>query len=293
LNSTEKIRKEFGEGDAVRDVGLTTPDDIKRYDDISYGKYGKWNLLDIYHKKGVEKLQPTIISIHGGAWVYGTKEVYQYYCMGLAQRGFTVVNFNYRLAPENLFLAALEDINALFTWIGDHALAYHVDLSNLFVVGDSAGAQLASQYIAMLTNESFRELYNFKVPFEKIQIKAVALNCGIYDMWKAAESNELKDSIEAYLGETTREKLALIDTLKFITPKFPPTYVMTSYYDFVKENAKPMYEFLKEKGIDCIYKMYGNEEKKDIAHVFHVNMRIKEAVQCNDDECMFFRRYIG
>lgn len=292
LNSTEKIRKEFGEGDTARDAGLTTPEDIKRYNDISYGKHGNWNLLDIYHKKDVKKPQPTIISVHGGAWVYGTKEVYQFYGMGLAQRGFTFVNFNYRLAPEDPFPAMIEDINEAFTWVGEHAAEYQIDLSNLFVVGDSAGAQLATQYVTMLLNPEFGKLYDFKLPTDKIHIKAMALNCGVYDMKECVKNSELGDHIQAYFGEITEEKLELVNTLKYITKDFPPSYIMTSYYDFVKQNAIPMYEFLTKKGIECEYKMYGDSEKKDIAHVFHVNMRTKEAAQCNDDECAFFRKYI-
>lgn len=291
-NSTERIRKEFGEGDAARDAGLTTPEDIKRYDNISYGKYGSWNLLDIYHKKDVKKPQPTIISVHGGGWVYGTKEVYQFYGMGLAKRGFTFVNFNYRLAPENPFPAALEDINEAFTWVGEHAGAYQIDLSNLFVVGDSAGAQLATQYVAMLYNSEFGKCYDLKLPTDKIRVKAMGLNCGVYDMRSSLKNSQLANHMQAYFHEITEEKLALVDTLKYITKDFPPCYITTSYHDFLKQNAMPMYEFLWQKGIDCSYKMYGNPEKKDIAHVFHVNMRTEEAAQCNEDECAFFRKYI-
>ena len=32
--------------------------------------------------------------VHGGGWVYGDKQTYQYYCMSLAEKGFAVVNFS-------------------------------------------------------------------------------------------------------------------------------------------------------------------------------------------------------
>ena len=100
LESPQEFRKSAGQSDAVRDAGLETPDNIIRYDNICYGKDPVWNLLDVYHLKGVRGLCPTIVSVHGGGWVYGDKELYQYYCMNLAQKGFAVVNFTYRLAPE-------------------------------------------------------------------------------------------------------------------------------------------------------------------------------------------------
>ena len=70
------IRVNWKISDDKRDEGLTTPEDIVRFDNISYGPYGSDNLLDIYHQKEVTKPQKTIISVHGGGWVYGSKEQY-------------------------------------------------------------------------------------------------------------------------------------------------------------------------------------------------------------------------
>ena len=54
---------------------------------------------------------------------------------------------------------------------------------------------------------------------------------------------------------------------------------MTAYYDFLKEKAEPMYEFLKSKGVDAEWKCYGSEETKYMQHVCHVNMNLEEAKQ--------------
>ena len=62
------IRVNWKISDDKRDEGLTTPEDIVRFDNISYGPYGSDNLLDIYHQKEVTKPQKTIISVHGGGW---------------------------------------------------------------------------------------------------------------------------------------------------------------------------------------------------------------------------------
>ena len=287
--SVEEIRTMFGRGDAERDKGLKTPENIKRYDNIPYGDNGKFNLLDVYHVNGIKDAQPTIISIHGGAWVYGMKEVYQYYCMSLAQKGFTVVNFSYRLAPEDKFPCALEDVNNAFLWVKNNYKKYNIDLNNIFVVGDSCGAQIASQYLAMLTNSDFAKLFDFKLP--DIKVQAVALNCGIYNV-KPYVENSKDPMVEAYIGDKKQEMLPLLDTMKYVNKDFPSSYIMTAYYDFLKENAKPMYDYLTSLGIDCEYKMYGNESRQDIAHVFHCNVKMKEAQQCNEDECNFFKKFI-
>ena len=86
------IRINWKISDDKRDEGLTTPEDIIRFDNISYGSYGDANLLDIYHQKKVTKPQKTIVSIHGGGWVYGSKEQYQFYGVRLAQRGLSLIH---------------------------------------------------------------------------------------------------------------------------------------------------------------------------------------------------------
>lgn len=116
------IRREFKKGDDIRDAGLTAPDDVIRYKDIAYGKDSAMQVLDVYRPKDTKGNLPVIVSVHGGGWVYGDKELYQYYCMSLAQRGFAVVNFTYRLAPEYQFPAPVEDTNSVLAWILDNKL---------------------------------------------------------------------------------------------------------------------------------------------------------------------------
>ena len=94
--------------DRKRDEGLTTPEEILRFDNISYGPDPWWHLLDIYRPKASEGKLPVIIDVHGGGWVYGDKNLYSHYCMDLSRRGFAVVNFNYRLAPRHRFPAGTE-----------------------------------------------------------------------------------------------------------------------------------------------------------------------------------------
>ncbi len=100
------------------------------------------------------------------------------------------------------------------------------------------------------------------------------------------------DLMNDYLGkERPKELMERLDVLGNITSAFPPSFIMTAEYDFLKANAEPMYKFLKEKGVPCEWKKYGEEGQKHMAHVFHVNMNLDEARQCNQDEIAFFKKY--
>jgi acetyl esterase/lipase len=279
----------FSKGDKKRDKGLQTPVDVERKDDLSYGTHGKWNLLDVYTPKIVQDKLPVIVNIHGGGWVYGTKEVYQFYCMSLAQRGFAVVNFNYRLAPASKFPAPLEDLNQVMQWIFEHAAEHPFDLERIFFVGDSAGAHLAGLYTCLCTNPDYARMFTIQPPVGFVP-KAVALNCGIYDIHNLAKENAqgIGKLLQDFLGKKhTQADLDQINVCSFVTKDFPPTYLMTAENDFLKSQAPYMKAKLEEFQVKHNYKLYG-EGNKDILHVFHCNVRLPEATLCNDEECSFF-----
>ncbi|ADL52984.1 alpha/beta hydrolase [Clostridium cellulovorans] len=287
----------FRKGDAIRDKGLINPENIKRYDNIDYyGDEIEEHLLDIYIPTDKTKLLPAIVSIHGGGWVYGNKEAYQFYCMNLAENGFAVVNFNYRLAPKHKFPAALEDVNSVFHWIKENSEKFQIDLENLFVVGDSAGAQLAAQYAAITTNEEYAKIFDFKTT--DIKIKAMGLNCGIFDPLDRVRNQGnllmnrfLKYLLRDYLGKELYRYEREMDFQSNITASYPISFVTCSVNDILVGCKPSFLAKLKNSGITYIYKEYGHNDKS-INHVFHLNIRKEEAIKLNNEQIEFFRQYI-
>ena len=297
-----KTRRDFGRGDKKRDAGQTTPQDIIRFDDILYGddvKFKKWQLLDVYRPRqenaeagqSLTKL-PVIISVHGDAWVYGDKDVYQFYCMRLAQRGFAVVNFSYRLAPETKFPSALQDTEKVFEWVQANADQYGFDLNNIFAVGDSAGGHLLALYAAALTNAEYAQSYPF-IKAKQFTLKGLALNCGKYDMDPALETNPLMPMLLTAMlpGGITKENLDLVNPSKHITKAFPPAFVMTCKGDFLFSQAKIITDAFDAAGVKYEYHCYGSDQEP-LWHVFHCDPRLAIADTCNDDEAAFFKSLI-
>ena len=294
--------------DVKRDKYLKEATDLVICKNLSYtGNQKKYELLDVYYPKSTSDKLPTIMNIHGGGWVYGTKENYKFYCMYLAQMGFAVVNMNYYLAPRKRFPSQLIQINQALEWIESNDSVYPFDLNNMFLVGDSAGAQLVSHYAAIYTNPSFAKVFPFTPP-HKTKIRAVGLNCGIYELSltgktqdgitpsgicaKFSGMNLMGGLIRDYLGRYGEEIAPMLDVKSNITESFPPAYIMTAYYDFLQHEARPMYELLRSRGVDAEYKLYGTKADKHMQHVCHVDMNIPQAFQMNQDELNFFIRHI-
>ncbi|MBQ6126094.1 MAG: alpha/beta hydrolase [Erysipelotrichaceae bacterium] len=284
------IRYDFGKGDRKRDAGLKTPEDVRRFDNISYGRDKKYQLLDVYRPKDVEGKLPVIVSVHGGGWVYGTKETYQFYCMSLAQRGFAVVNYSYRLAPEHRYPAQIEDTNAVIKWIIGNGDAYGFDTDNVFAVGDSAGGRLLSVYAAMLNDEAYAKHYGIDTP-EGFRFNAIALNCGLYRQEYTRKGTAARLLNDLLPKGWTREDLDMLNSTDKIRQGYPPTYVMSANGDFLRGQVDLIVPELEKNGIPHVVKIYG-DEKNTLGHVFHVNMKLKDAALCNDEECAFFRSYM-
>lgn len=280
------MREEFTIGDAKRDSGLVEPSSLEKIRNLSYGPYGKENTFDIYYPKGTNKPLPTIINFHGGGFFYGDKELYRFYTMFLATQGFTVINFNYRLAPEHKYPAPLEDMNRLMHWLIENGINHHVDLDRLFLVGDSAGGQLAEQYATIVSNPSYAALFEFSVA--PVKFKAIALNCSAFFIGQDEPID--KDFPFYYLKGTFLEEQFPVEN--YITPDFPPAFVMTSSHDFLKEVAKPFATLLSDKGVSVEYHLYNYPDGSELEHVFHLDQKSKIARECNLAELTFFKNYL-
>ena len=276
--------------DRKRDSLIPLPVGITECRNISYGSHGKDNLLDVYFPQGTKEPLPTIVSIHGGGYVYGSKEIYRRYGMDMARRGFAFVNFNYRLAPKWRFPTPLWDTNAVMEWICKNAARYHLDPSRILLVGDSAGAQLASQYAAIASNPDYAALFRMDIP--EITIRALGLNCGMYDMNAQAADPRKGISLD-YLGTEIPGSDPRFGVLDAIGANYPPAYITTACHDFLRPCSEPMYELLRARGIKTAWQCYGSEEDESVGHVFHVNIPTPEAIRCNDDTAAFFKEVLS
>lgn len=287
--------KKCTKSDAKRDEGLEIPEDVEYIRDIRYGKEKNYHTLDIcWPKRALESGEetaeklPVIISVHGGGYVYGNKEIYQFYCASLAEKGFAVINFNYRLAPKYKFPAPLEDLNAVIVWMMKNADIYPFDIENVFLVGDSAGAQIASQYGVIYTDKEYRDIMGFRKP--KIKIRALGFCCGTYNLKTKIAKEGPAGIVKDYLTDKPYSFGEKLDITEHITDKYPPVYIFSSKGDILLNECIPMVELLQSRGVTCEYKIYGNEKT---FHVFHVNMRDEFSDEANTDQTNFFKSYIS
>lgn len=111
-------------------------------------------LADVYTPPaGAPTPRPTVILVHGGAFVGGSRSDYAGVARKWAARGYVAVAIDYRLdprlvddasPPKQLAAAtnAILDAEQASMWIKANAASYGVDAAKVFAVGDSAGGAI-------------------------------------------------------------------------------------------------------------------------------------------------------
>lgn len=275
-----EIRERFNKIDTLRDEGLTTPKEIIRLDDLTYGDDEK-QVLDLYLPRKIMPPYPIIIHVHGGGWVYGNKECYQYYCMSLARRGFAVVNYSYRLAPEHLYPSSLEDTALVMDFLYKNAAMLNLDLKHVFMAGDSAGAHLLADYINARTNPSHNQ---FPFIHDNIKVKAISLNCGAFTFG----DQQSRQLIQAMLGT---HDLCEVDILPYVNNLWPPTHVVTCQDDFLRDSAQALIEKLMAEHVFTTFHYY-TSANRDVKHCFFLNIKDPLGDYANEDLIRYFKRFL-
>ena len=109
--------------------------------DIAYGDDPRQQ-MDLYAPSGPGPY-PTLVFFYGGGWDSGSRDQYGWAAQALAARGFVVALPDYRIVPQVVFPAFIEDAAAATARAAQVAGQFGGDPRRLGVLGHSAGAHLA------------------------------------------------------------------------------------------------------------------------------------------------------
>lgn len=166
--------------------------------------------LDLYmpSSKPVAAL-PVVINIHGGGWVFGSREGASLTALPYMQMGFAVVNIEYRLAKTALAPAAVEDALCALQWVGRNAKRYNFDLGKVVVTGNSAGGHLALTTALIkpdseLTNQCAANEPAWSGPYVNAAPKVAAVInwFGITDVADMLQGPNIRSYAVAWFGST-------------------------------------------------------------------------------------------
>ncbi len=253
---------------------------------VPYGKSGRSTTLDVFAPASATAPLPTVVWIHGGAWISGSKEDVAPYLRILAAEGFAAIGVNYTRGPEGAYPLAVHQLVEALRVIDSRAEELGVDRRRIVLAGDSAGAQLASQLAALITNPAYAQEMGITPPLRPDQLVGVVLNCGVYDLGALSHVRGIigwgfRSAMWAYSG--TKDWAddvsgATMSTIDRVTPDFPPTYLSGGNGDgLTRVQSRPLAARLHALGVETTTLFWPDEHQPALPHEYQFHLDLPDA----------------
>lgn len=275
----------------LNDMKEIPKEDLIEFRDIPYqNRGGKELLMDIYKPNVDEKTElPVIVNIHGGGLIMGDKDKSEGFCRLLAKRGYLVFSLEYRLVPAVNVYEQIDDVCAGMDCIGRKLVDFNVDIRNIFMVAESAGAYLAMYAAAMTKSKVLQDAIGYEPT--RMRFKALGLISGMF-------YTKRKDAIGIFLSKMfygTDERSKRI--LEYTNPEnpeiiynIPPVYLVTSKTDMVERYTLDFAGELGNKGIPHKLRHMGSYDY--LFHAFPViRPDLPESSRVADEITGYFKKY--
>lgn len=262
--------------------------DIPYLDDGNRG-----HLLDVYKAKNAKPGNPVVINIHGGGLFASFKDLNANFNYEFARRGFDVVSLSYIRLPDTTFWHQIDDCMNALRYVATHANELGLDLSNVFLTGDSAGALLA--YTCTCIENSKELQKSFDIAASGLNIKALGLVSIMIDTTRHDLMAAITDQI-AKGEDFDRDCIGYLqDPASMLdVTTLPPVYQITGVQDLIQKDSLKLEKLLTEKGIKHEIKDYPKGKERKLDHVFSVKFpKWPESQEVIDNICAWFRKSMG
>lgn len=186
-----------------------TDDNVTIHNGIAYANHDGVELAgDLYLPKDAKAVS-ALVAVHGGGWVAGARNAFQYWGPYLAARGTAMFAVSYRLATKGkTFPESVQDVLAGVQFLRGKAGSFGIDPARIGLLGASAGAHLAA--LAALSGKKFAGGYpQDAFASTDADVKALVGVYGIYDaaaMWSNYQLQGGRDNnFQKFMGAPPME----------------------------------------------------------------------------------------
>ena len=214
--------------------------------------------LRIYTPRDAGISLPVLVWLHGGGHVVGSLASYDALCRTLALKAdCIVVSVDYRLAPEHMFPAGVDDCIAALAWVGAHAAEIGGDPDRIAIGGDSAGGNLAA-VCAILA----RDRDGPKLVFQLLVYPRTASDEELPSHYTYAEGHLLTRRAILWFHEHYRASDADREDFRYAPlacpdlSRLPPALVIVGEYDPLRDDGVAYADALERAGCRVTLSQY-------------------------------------
>ena len=181
--------------------------------------------LDLYRPATLTGLHPALLTIYGGAWIFGSRADSAQIGKTFAPLGYTVVALDYRHAPQFRFPTQLDDIHDALATVARHAATWNIDPARVALFGRSAGAQLALLAAYAPEPLTVRAAIGYYAPTDLV--------AGYRDPPRP-DPADIRRILRAYLGGTPQQQMSAYvaaSPIAHVRAGLPPTLLIVGGRD--------------------------------------------------------------
>lgn len=236
--------------------------------------------LDIHRPATASADGPVIVWIHGGGFVSGRRTDIANYAKVLAGQGFTVVNVDYTIAPEATYPGPIRQVSTALSFLLQRRDELGLDSARFVLAGDSAGAQIAAQTAAIISNPAYARLIGITPMVKPEQLAGTLLYCGVYDISGMGKDGGVLGWFVgsagwAYSGRRDWREDAKFQTMSVaphITKAYPPAFVSAGNADPLGPQSVAIAEAISKAGVPVERLFFPPDYKPPLGHEYQFDL---------------------
>jgi len=243
--------------------------------EIRYGADYPNSYLDIsYPNEDTTADRPTVIYFHGGGFFSGDKAVGDPMAADddanrllneIIEHGYNLVSVNYALVPDCHFPVPLIQMEQAIAYLKENAASLGLNMENVVLFGQSAGAVLTAQYGSLMANSAYRELLGLHPTLSSKEVQALIID----DAPLRTENFglALKLMLGDYFGSMKMKgKTAMqFNAFRYIAEGYCPTFLTAGNTDGFPDEMEAFAKRLEELGVEYEY-FFTPREVCDLPH---------------------------
>jgi acetyl esterase/lipase len=275
------VRHAFDQGSAQASAALEkhVPAGLREWRDLRYDPDDPDAWLDLYAPANATGPLATVVWVHGGGFISGDKDDIANYARVLAGQGFAVASVQYTIAPEAEYPRPLMQVNQALAWLSAPPDDLPVDPSRLVLAGDSAGAQIAAQLAAALSDPAYARRIGLAPALPPGRLAGTLLYCGPHDArlvtTEGAFGGFLETVFWSYFGERDFRKvpaMAEFSVPAHVSPGFPPSFISVGNADPLRAHSEALATALEAKGVRVETLFFPDDYAPALGHEYQFDL---------------------